>query len=202
MEATFTDLNTPARLLLGPGPSLVPPRVLRAMATPTIGHLDPAYLAVMDETAGAGPLRLPDPEPVHAHPARAPAARAWKLRCTTSSRKATRCWSAWPGYFGERIAEMVTRARGDLRRVDAAWGQVITPGQVEAGAEGAAGQARRDRPRRDFDRRRAAAARDRRDRSPVRRVCCWSTRLRRSAACPCPSTRSASTSATPARRSA
>jgi alanine-glyoxylate transaminase/serine-glyoxylate transaminase/serine-pyruvate transaminase len=36
------------------------------------------------------------------------------------------------GYFGERIAEMVTRARGDLRRVDAAWGQVITPAQVEA----------------------------------------------------------------------
>jgi alanine-glyoxylate transaminase/serine-glyoxylate transaminase/serine-pyruvate transaminase len=38
------------RVLLGPGPSDVPPRVLAAMAAPTLGHLDPAYLAIMDET--------------------------------------------------------------------------------------------------------------------------------------------------------
>src|SRR5947208_9684340 len=40
----------PARVLLGPGPSDVPPRVLSAMAAPTIGHLDPQYLRLMDET--------------------------------------------------------------------------------------------------------------------------------------------------------
>src|SRR4029079_9384426 len=38
------------RLLLGPGPSPVPQRVLRALAAPTLGHLDPQYLAIMDET--------------------------------------------------------------------------------------------------------------------------------------------------------
>jgi alanine-glyoxylate transaminase / serine-glyoxylate transaminase / serine-pyruvate transaminase len=37
----------PRRLLLGPGPSMVHPRVLRAMATPLLGHLDPAFLSVM-----------------------------------------------------------------------------------------------------------------------------------------------------------
>jgi alanine-glyoxylate transaminase / serine-glyoxylate transaminase / serine-pyruvate transaminase len=42
--------NPPERLLLGPGPSPVPQRVLAALAGPTIGHLDPAYLALMDET--------------------------------------------------------------------------------------------------------------------------------------------------------
>lgn len=39
----------PARLLLGPGPSNVPPRILAALARPTIGHLDPRFVAMMDE---------------------------------------------------------------------------------------------------------------------------------------------------------
>src|SRR4029078_6369306 len=38
------------RILLGPGPSPVPQRVLRAMAAPTLGHLDPQYLAILDDT--------------------------------------------------------------------------------------------------------------------------------------------------------
>src|SRR5258708_40014140 len=44
------QLNPPPRLLLGPGPSDAHPRVLRAMATPLVGHLDPYFLQVMDET--------------------------------------------------------------------------------------------------------------------------------------------------------
>lgn len=42
---------TPTRLLLGSGPSPVPPRVLDALAQPTLGHLDPAFAAVMDEVS-------------------------------------------------------------------------------------------------------------------------------------------------------
>ena len=44
------SLQPPARVLLGPGPSNVHPRVLRAMSMPLVGHLDPAYLRIMDET--------------------------------------------------------------------------------------------------------------------------------------------------------
>ena len=44
------QLNPPPRLLLGPGPSDVHPRVLTAMATPLLGHLDPAFLTLMNET--------------------------------------------------------------------------------------------------------------------------------------------------------
>ena len=46
----YGELNPPTRLLLGPGPSNVDPRVLLAMAAPVIGHLDPEFLKVMDET--------------------------------------------------------------------------------------------------------------------------------------------------------
>lgn len=44
--------NPPVRVLMGPGPSDVPPRVLAALAAPTLGHLDPEYLKIMDETRG------------------------------------------------------------------------------------------------------------------------------------------------------
>ena len=44
-----TELNTSQRILMGPGPSDVHPRVLKAMATPLIGHLDPEFVAVMDD---------------------------------------------------------------------------------------------------------------------------------------------------------
>ena len=40
----------PQRVLMGPGPSDVAPRVLRALAAPTLGHLDPCYLRIMDQT--------------------------------------------------------------------------------------------------------------------------------------------------------
>ena len=45
----YSDLALPSRLLLGPGPSMVHPRVLRAMSIPLIGHLDPEFLTIMDE---------------------------------------------------------------------------------------------------------------------------------------------------------
>ena len=48
MTASYTAFPA-ERLLLGPGPSPVPQRVLRALAAPTLGHLDPQYLAIMDE---------------------------------------------------------------------------------------------------------------------------------------------------------
>ena len=47
---TTAPLEPPPRLLLGPGPSTVSARVLRAMSIPLVGHLDPAFLRIMDET--------------------------------------------------------------------------------------------------------------------------------------------------------
>src|SRR5690606_14972282 len=46
---SYRSFDPPARVLMGPGPSDVPERVLQAMARPTIGHLDPAFIALMDE---------------------------------------------------------------------------------------------------------------------------------------------------------
>ena len=50
MTSLAEPLQPPTRVLLGPGPSNVHPRVLRAMSIPLVGHLDPAFLRIMDET--------------------------------------------------------------------------------------------------------------------------------------------------------
>ena len=57
---SYTSFNPPVRTLMGPGPSDVHPRVLTAMARPTIGHLDPAFIAMMEEIKGAAAIRLSD----------------------------------------------------------------------------------------------------------------------------------------------
>ncbi|MBT3259763.1 MAG: aminotransferase class V-fold PLP-dependent enzyme, partial [Deltaproteobacteria bacterium] len=46
----FRDIDPGQRVLMGPGPSDVPPRVLQALSAPCIGHLDPAFLSIMNET--------------------------------------------------------------------------------------------------------------------------------------------------------
>lgn len=46
---SVNSFNLPVRTLMGPGPSDVNPRILSAMARPTIGHLDPEFIRMMDE---------------------------------------------------------------------------------------------------------------------------------------------------------
>ena len=48
MADSFPELRPAARILLGPGPSNVNPRVMKAMASPVVGHLDPDFLKVME----------------------------------------------------------------------------------------------------------------------------------------------------------
>ena len=48
-ERTYGELNPSIRILMGPGPSNVHPRVLRAMSAPLVGHLDPDFLSIMDD---------------------------------------------------------------------------------------------------------------------------------------------------------
>ena len=48
----MSSFETPRRLLFGPGPSMVAPRVYAAMAQPVVGHLDPFFFQVSDEVRG------------------------------------------------------------------------------------------------------------------------------------------------------
>ena len=127
----YTDLNTPPRLLLGPGPSLVHHRVLRAMATPMVGYMDPSYLAVMDDTQALMRMVFQTANPFTlAVPGTGSAGMEAALYNFIEEGDPVLICVA--GFFGERMVEMATRARADVHRIDVPWGQVFAAEQVEA----------------------------------------------------------------------
>ena len=124
MTETYAELNPPTRLLLGPGPSNVDPRVMRAMAAPIVGHLDPAFLKVMDETTGllqytfqtANYLTLPVSGTGSA------GMEAAMDNVVEPGEKVLVCVH---GYFGERMCDMAQRCGAELIRLDTEWGQTV-----------------------------------------------------------------------------
>jgi len=62
---TDSSFHPSQRTLMGPGPSDVPPRILEAIGRPTLGHLDPEFVGLMDETKKASAIRLHDRKRAH-----------------------------------------------------------------------------------------------------------------------------------------
>ncbi len=124
------DLIPAPRLLLGPGPSTIHPRILRAMATPVVGHMDPQFLAIMDETQALlrqvfqtqNRLTLTLPGTGTA---------GMETALFNFIEPGDSILVCVAGFFAERMVEIASRATSDVRRVDAAWGQPIRPAQVE-----------------------------------------------------------------------
>ena len=123
--------HPPARILLGPGPSEVSPRVLAAAARPTIGHLDPIFLSFMDDLRAGlaqafrapGYACLPLPGPGTA------GMEAAMLNLLEPGDVAVVCIN---GVFGGRMAEMAARAGAEVVRVEHAFGEAVDPVKVEA----------------------------------------------------------------------
>jgi len=127
----ISQLALPERILLGPGPSLADPRVLQAMTTPLLGHLDPAFLGLMDriqellryvfETSNR--LTIPISGTGSA------AMEAAVANMVEPGDKVLVCSN---GYFSLRIAEMARRYGGDVLTITRPWGEVFTAEEVEA----------------------------------------------------------------------
>ena len=123
--------NPPSRVLMGPGPSEVHPRVLRAMAAPVIGHLDPEFIAIMDELQ-AMLRRLLNPTHELTFPISATGSagmEACLVNLLEPGDEAVVCVS---GVFGTRMCDIVERCGAKAVRVDAAWGQPVDPAHVKA----------------------------------------------------------------------
>jgi alanine-glyoxylate transaminase / serine-glyoxylate transaminase / serine-pyruvate transaminase len=121
----------PARTLMGPGPSDVPQRVLQAMARPTIGHLDPAFIALMDEIKGL--LRYAfDTGNELTMPVSGPGTAGMETCVVNLVEPGDRVIVCRNGVFGGRLAEMARRCGGDVVVVDDEWGRAVDPGKLEA----------------------------------------------------------------------
>jgi alanine-glyoxylate transaminase / serine-glyoxylate transaminase / serine-pyruvate transaminase len=118
------------RVLLGPGPSMVSPRVTRAMAAPMLSHLDPDLMAMMDELRErlAGTFRAPAGSFCLA--ASGTGTSAMDTAVSNLVGPGTRVLSLVGGYFADRLAQMSQRYGGTVTRLQYEWGRAVDPEAV------------------------------------------------------------------------
>lgn len=122
----FTTTAPPERLLMGPGPSNPDPRVLAAMARPMVGHLDPYFLQVMNETMTM--LRaVYRTENHHTIPMSGTGTSGLETIMLNLLEPGDDAVIGVIGYFGQRLQEMATRAGASVRVIEAPFGDVIPP---------------------------------------------------------------------------
>ncbi len=127
---TIPELAPPSRLLLGPGPSMVHPRVLRAMSTPLLGHLDPKFLEIMNEVQAQlrAVFRTENPFTI-AVSGTGSAGMEAALVNVIEPGDAVIVVAA--GVFGNRMADIVGRCGGRLVKIEIPWGETVEHGKVE-----------------------------------------------------------------------
>ena len=125
------SFQPPVRTLMGPGPSDVPPRVLSALARPTVGHLDPAFVGMMDELKTLLRYAFQTRNEL-TFPVSGPGSLGMEtcfVNLVSPGDKVIVCVN---GVFGGRMAENVRRLGGVAVIVEDAWGAPVDPAKVEA----------------------------------------------------------------------
>ena len=131
----FRDIDPGTRTLMGPGPSDVPSRVLQALSAPCIGHLDPYFLSVMDDTQRL--LRFVFQTDNALTISVSGTGSAGMETCFVDllepGDEAVICIN---GVFGTRMADVVERLGGKPVRVDGQWGRAVDPEAVRKAVSG------------------------------------------------------------------
>lgn len=128
---SYRSFDPPARVLMGPGPSDVPERVLQAMARPTIGHLDPAFIALMDEIRALLQYAFRTSNPL-TMPVSGPGTAGMESCVVNLVEPGDRVVVCQNGVFGGRLREMVQRCGGEVVLVEDPWGRAVSPERLEA----------------------------------------------------------------------
>lgn len=122
-------------MLMGPGPSDADPRVLQAMARPLIGHLDPQFIACMDEIKSM--LRSCfQTENAMTFPVSAPGSAGMETCLVNLLEPGDEALICINGVFGGRMADIAGRCGASVIRVEAPWGEPIDPSQVAEALDG------------------------------------------------------------------
>jgi alanine-glyoxylate transaminase/serine-glyoxylate transaminase/serine-pyruvate transaminase len=124
------SFNPPIRTLMGPGPSDVHPRVLQAMARPTIGHLDPYFIEMMDQTKQALKYAFKTQNEL-TMPVSAPGSAGMETCFANLVEPGDKVIVCINGVFGNRMKENVIRFGGEAIVVEDKWGEAVTIEKVE-----------------------------------------------------------------------
>jgi alanine-glyoxylate transaminase / serine-glyoxylate transaminase / serine-pyruvate transaminase len=123
--------NPPVRTLMGPGPSDVNPRILQALARPTIGHLDPEFIGLMDAVKALLQYAFQTKNRLTL-PVSAPGSAGMEACFVNLLEPGDTVIVCQNGVFGGRMKENVERCGATAVMVEDAWGDPVDPAKVEA----------------------------------------------------------------------
>jgi alanine-glyoxylate transaminase/serine-glyoxylate transaminase/serine-pyruvate transaminase len=128
---SIQSFHPPVRTLMGPGPSDVNPRILEAMGRPTIGHLDPVFVAMMDEMKELLRYAFRTNNNL-TMPVSAPGSAGMEMCFVNLVEPGDKVIVCQNGVFGGRMKENVERIGGTAIMVEDTWGVAVDPAKVEA----------------------------------------------------------------------
>ena len=130
-NSAFGSFTPPIRRLMGPGPSDVHPRVLAAMGRPTIGHLDPAFVGMMDELKALLRYAFQSDNDV-TFPVSGPGSVGMEACFVNLVEPGDTVIVCRNGVFGGRMLENVRRCGGTAVVVDDDWGEPVSPARLDS----------------------------------------------------------------------
>ncbi|MGD2117623.1 MAG: alanine--glyoxylate aminotransferase family protein [Chromatiales bacterium] len=131
---TTASFNPPVRTLMGPGPSDVHPRILSALARPTIGHLDPVFVEMMEDTKQLLQYAFQTDNQL-TMPVSAPGSAGMETCFANLIEPGDKVIVCRNGVFGGRMLENVERCGGTAVLVEDEWGSAVDPAKLEQALE-------------------------------------------------------------------
>lgn len=116
---------------MGPGPSNVNPRVLKAMTAPLLGHLDPEFLKLMDDVKEMLRLVFQTNNPI-TFPVSGTGSAGIETAMVNILETGDTAVVGVNGYFGDRMAQIAERCGANVYRIETEWGQPLDPDKVKA----------------------------------------------------------------------
>src|SRR5438128_6960726 len=127
---SFPAFRPPPRLLMGPGPSNVGPSVLEAMSRPLVGHLDPAFVKMMEQIkAMLRHVFLTKNEMTF--PVSGTGSAGMEFCCVNLVEPGDEVVIGVNGVFGTRMCDVAERCGARVTKVETEWGRIIEPQQIK-----------------------------------------------------------------------
>ena len=120
-------LPSTERILLGPGPSLIPPRVIRAMAAPVLSHLDPDFVPLLDDVRELLRRVYRADDNALTLAVSGTGTSAMEAAVANAVSPGMRGVVLVTGYFGDRLTQIFERYGAKVRRIDFEWGRAADP---------------------------------------------------------------------------
>lgn len=126
------------RLLLGPGPSPVSSRIMRAMQAPVLSHLDPEMMVMLDDVRARLARTFRAADDAFAFAVSGTGTAGMETAVANLVKPGSRAVAVVTGYFGDRLAQMLQRYGAVVSRVEVEWGRACDPALLEQALSGGA----------------------------------------------------------------